>query len=495
MTGGSRTGRRVGADWVVPFDADEVWLRTHGRRSPMCSPSCPRGADREAALYDHVATARTPRRPGRADGLARRDEPLPCEGGLQGASRASRSTRATTAPTTSIPCPRSSGTCSDPPLPLPLAEQMIRKARNGAAAYAATDLPEDVGAHWREYGGSPTSRSTEDLPRRTSVPRGPRSRTAPVYDPCPDRRHRSPGAAAARTASGLGVGARPLRRATPDLEVWRSPARDPRSLGEGARRHALGRNRRSADDRGRRLTPMSGAKASPRRSRPSRTANRGRSPTAASSGSTEEATAQVLAGAAFARSCRCAAALPGHRRRRDLSSLAARAARRSRSTPASRAGDRKTASWAIALWCLLGRPVPVKLRRSSTSTTRPRQRLTRQKGSTESWALKRRYRPPADDPGQMRALSRRHMTLSTLVQPALHHRLHGRRRGTTDSYGNKIRDRDRQSTVCELQQEQRTERPQTTSSPTPAGSNLPAHREPEHGVGPDRQRRDLRVHG
>lgn len=32
------------------------------------------------------------------------------------------------------------------------AEQMIRKARNGAAAYKLTDLPEDMGAHWRQYG-------------------------------------------------------------------------------------------------------------------------------------------------------------------------------------------------------------------------------------------------------------------------------------------------------------------------------------------------------
>jgi hypothetical protein len=32
------------------------------------------------------------------------------------------------------------------------AEQFVRKARNGAAAYAATDLPYDVGAHWRGYG-------------------------------------------------------------------------------------------------------------------------------------------------------------------------------------------------------------------------------------------------------------------------------------------------------------------------------------------------------
>lgn len=36
--------------------------------------------------------------------------------------------------------------------PYRTAEQFVRKARNGAAAYAATDLPEEVGAHWRGYG-------------------------------------------------------------------------------------------------------------------------------------------------------------------------------------------------------------------------------------------------------------------------------------------------------------------------------------------------------
>ena len=31
-------------------------------------------------------------------------------------------------------------------------EQFVSKVRNGAAAYAATDLPPEAGAHWRQYG-------------------------------------------------------------------------------------------------------------------------------------------------------------------------------------------------------------------------------------------------------------------------------------------------------------------------------------------------------
>jgi len=40
-------------------------------------------------------------------------------------------------------------------------EQMIRKARNGAAAYAAADLDPSVGAHWRQYGTLSDAQLTE----------------------------------------------------------------------------------------------------------------------------------------------------------------------------------------------------------------------------------------------------------------------------------------------------------------------------------------------
>jgi hypothetical protein len=36
--------------------------------------------------------------------------------------------------------------------PYRTAQQFVAKARQGAAAYAATDLPESAGAHWRLYG-------------------------------------------------------------------------------------------------------------------------------------------------------------------------------------------------------------------------------------------------------------------------------------------------------------------------------------------------------
>jgi hypothetical protein len=31
-------------------------------------------------------------------------------------------------------------------------DQFVSKVRNGAAAYAATDLPEEMGGHWRQFG-------------------------------------------------------------------------------------------------------------------------------------------------------------------------------------------------------------------------------------------------------------------------------------------------------------------------------------------------------
>lgn len=43
------------------------------------------------------------------------------------------------------------------------AEQFVSKAVNGAAAYAATDLPEDVGGHWRGYGRIYAESGTQGL--------------------------------------------------------------------------------------------------------------------------------------------------------------------------------------------------------------------------------------------------------------------------------------------------------------------------------------------
>jgi glycosyltransferase involved in cell wall biosynthesis len=140
-----------GAGWVVPFDADEVWY------SPFASTIAEalRGSTTAvvgAVLYDHVATGVDDdvSDPLLRIGWRRREAvELPkvaCRTRLdvrihQGNHAASYLEQ------TMVP-----DQLVVRHFPYRSVEQFIRKARNGAAAYAATDLPEDAGAHWRGYG-------------------------------------------------------------------------------------------------------------------------------------------------------------------------------------------------------------------------------------------------------------------------------------------------------------------------------------------------------
>lgn len=156
MSGLAHDALDQGADWVVPFDADEVW-RGHHKTVKETLEGLPDWIlVCEAALYDHVATG--------LDSLNGR-----------GPVKSMRWRRATPAPLPKVAVRALPGVAihqgnhgatfrdeDRPPIikhlltvkhfPYRSVEQMIRKARNGALAYAATDLPEEVGAHWRGYG-------------------------------------------------------------------------------------------------------------------------------------------------------------------------------------------------------------------------------------------------------------------------------------------------------------------------------------------------------
>lgn len=139
-----------GADWAVPFDADEWWYSPHGRIADILEDV---GAWPivTAELYDHVATGLDPagdpidvmgwrrRKPGALPKVACRTAPdLVIEQGNHGARY-------------DAPAPTTPGLVVRH-FPYRSPEQFARKAINGAEAYAATDLPEDTGRHWREYG-------------------------------------------------------------------------------------------------------------------------------------------------------------------------------------------------------------------------------------------------------------------------------------------------------------------------------------------------------
>lgn len=149
MTALAHRAREMGADWVVPFDADEVWW-------PIGNMNLDTGASIiHAALYNHIATSldvETPdpvRRmswrfqdPGGLPKVMCRTHPgLVIEQGNHGAHY----------PGLGVVQADYQG-LQVRHFPYRSVEQMVRKARNGAAAYAATNLPHTIGQHWREYG-------------------------------------------------------------------------------------------------------------------------------------------------------------------------------------------------------------------------------------------------------------------------------------------------------------------------------------------------------
>lgn len=143
-----------GAHWVVPFDADEYWTSGWGPiKSVLHSHDAEHGVV-TAELFDHVATGMD------------EDDPDPV--------RRLKWRRPYALPLPKVACRTAPGLViaqgnhsAHHPIPAAVTEspaftvhhfpyrsvaQVIRKVRNGAAAYAASTLPADMGAHWRQWG-------------------------------------------------------------------------------------------------------------------------------------------------------------------------------------------------------------------------------------------------------------------------------------------------------------------------------------------------------
>lgn len=178
----------LGADWVVPFDADEIWTAGDVRIADAL-PDDSAVAVVEAALYDHVATGADP---DEADPVARI--------GWR---------RRTAAPLPKVACrPRAPVTIQQGNhdatyggvlrhcltirhFPYRSPEQFEKKVRNGAAAYAATDLPEAQGKHWRDYGRILAAEGPEALAavfRSWFWTADPSRDPSLMFDPCPASR-------------------------------------------------------------------------------------------------------------------------------------------------------------------------------------------------------------------------------------------------------------------------------------------------------------------
>lgn len=153
MTYLAHKAAELGVSWVVPFDADEVWYYPFGRIGDYLDSLASQWLTVEAALYNHITTGldgreENPlqrigwrwREPGALPKVAcRLREDLII---LQGNHGASYNGGPTVAPERFV----------IRHYPYRSAEQFCRKAKNGAEAYARTDLDPEIGKHWRQYG-------------------------------------------------------------------------------------------------------------------------------------------------------------------------------------------------------------------------------------------------------------------------------------------------------------------------------------------------------
>jgi glycosyltransferase involved in cell wall biosynthesis len=140
-----------GASWIVPFDADELWVSRPDRISVDLG-ACE--ADVAfASLYNHFPSGIDPDDVDPFRSIVwRQTEPAPLPKVAfrwrPGAVIHQGNHGVTLPGATTV----ADGLLEIRHFPYRSAEQFVRKARNGAAAYAATELPENVGAHWRGYG-------------------------------------------------------------------------------------------------------------------------------------------------------------------------------------------------------------------------------------------------------------------------------------------------------------------------------------------------------
>ncbi len=140
-----------GATWIVPFDADELWVWDDRIRDHLARLTETDTTVVSADLFNHFPSAvdtddRDPfrsivwrqRDPGALPKVAFRWHPAAViHQGNHGVD---------------LPVANVVTGMTVRHFPYRSAEQFVRKARNGAQAYRATDFPPEVGAHWRQYG-------------------------------------------------------------------------------------------------------------------------------------------------------------------------------------------------------------------------------------------------------------------------------------------------------------------------------------------------------
>jgi glycosyltransferase involved in cell wall biosynthesis len=170
-----------GAEWVLPADCDEWWYSPFGRIADVLA-ELDGASIAGAQLFDHVPTALDPNiaDPFQRIGWRRRD-PAPL---MKVAAKARPAVTIHQGNHGADHGHRVDGVLVVRHLPLRSPEQMIRKARNGGRAYAATNLPEDHGQHWRDWNRL-SDEQLGDVFRRFYWSADPEHDEGLIFDPAP----------------------------------------------------------------------------------------------------------------------------------------------------------------------------------------------------------------------------------------------------------------------------------------------------------------------
>lgn len=139
------------ADWVVPVDADEIWF-AHGQPLGDYLRSLPGQVDSvRARLFNHFPTSSDSQISDPITRITRRDPdpaPLPKVAiRWRSGMKIHQGNHGVDGSVNQI-----DGELEIRHFPWRTFRQFAKKVRNGARAYAATDLPEEMGGHWRGYG-------------------------------------------------------------------------------------------------------------------------------------------------------------------------------------------------------------------------------------------------------------------------------------------------------------------------------------------------------
>ncbi len=139
----------MGADWVIPFDADELWYSPHGTLSAALA--CAVAPVQRAITFEHVPTDSDSDDPNPLRRIRhRRPDPKPF---MKVAFRYHPSARVWQGNhDVDHPGPAGQSVLEIREFQYRSLEQTARKVRTGRAAYEATNLAASEGSHWRQMG-------------------------------------------------------------------------------------------------------------------------------------------------------------------------------------------------------------------------------------------------------------------------------------------------------------------------------------------------------